>query len=148
MGIDLHSLESRDIISVGDNEIRYMLREFFLGFIKLHIVYHASREPVFGLELIRELARHGYALSPGTLYPLLHKLEESGFLRHEAKLIDGKVRKYYTATPEGKRALVTARSRIVELVSEVLKEQQPTMLTVTRRKKSRPTRKRKTFPQA
>lgn len=103
-----------------------MLREFFLGFIKLHIVYHASREPVFGLELIRELARHGYDLSPGTLYPLLHNLEQAGYLRREDKLVDGKVRKYYTATAEGKRALADARGKIAELVGELMEEREPT----------------------
>lgn len=112
-----------------------MLREFFLGFIKLHIVYHAAREPVFGLDLIRELARHGYDLSPGTLYPLLHNLEEAGYLQRTDRRVNGKVRKYYTATPQGKRALATARAKIVELVSEVLKEQKPAMLSATRRKK-------------
>ena len=51
-------------------------RNFFLGFIRLHILYHATQEQVFGLDLIRELARHGYSLSPGTLYPMLHGLEK------------------------------------------------------------------------
>ena len=103
-----------------------MLREFFLGFIKLHIVYHASREPVFGLELMRELARHGYDLSPGTLYPLLHNLEKAGYLKREDRLVDGKVRKYYTATAEGKRALADARAKIVELVGELIGEPEST----------------------
>ncbi|NMC01995.1 MAG: PadR family transcriptional regulator, partial [Chloroflexi bacterium] len=48
-------------------------RELFLGFVKAHILYHAGREAVYGLWLIEELARHGYELSPGTLYPILHK---------------------------------------------------------------------------
>ena len=41
-------------------------REFFLGFIKIHILYHASKEPIFGVEIAEELARHGYSISPGT----------------------------------------------------------------------------------
>ncbi len=97
-----------------------MLKEFFLGFVKLHIVYHASREPVFGLELIRELGRHGYNLSPGTLYPTLSKLERDGYLRCERQKVNGKIRKYYTATPLGRKALRDARRKINELVSEVL----------------------------
>jgi PadR family transcriptional regulator, regulatory protein PadR len=55
-----------------------MLRQFFLGFIKVHILHHAAEEPVYGLALIVELRRHGYELSPGTLYPVLHQLEEAG----------------------------------------------------------------------
>jgi len=55
-------------------------RDFFLGFIRLHILFHASVQPVFGLNMIRELETHGYHLSPGTLYPILHGLERDGFL--------------------------------------------------------------------
>ncbi len=99
-----------------------MLRDFFAGFIKLHIVYHAAEEPVFGLDLIRELARHGYELSPGTLYPTLHKLEEEGYLRCDQKLVNGKIRKYYLATPLGKKALKEARAKIAELIAEIVEE--------------------------
>ncbi len=53
-----------------------MLRDFFLGFIKVHVLHHAAHEPIYGVAMIAELARHGYELSPGTLYPLLHSLEE------------------------------------------------------------------------
>ena len=57
-----------------------MLRDFFLGFIKIHVLHHAAQEPIYGVAMIAELARHGYDLSPGTLYPLLHSLEEQGYL--------------------------------------------------------------------
>jgi len=100
-----------------------MLREFFLGFVKLHVIYHAAREPVFGLELIQELARHGYHLSPGTLYPTLRKLEHAGYLQCKERMVNGKIRKYYTATPLGRRALKEAQAKIRELVAEVLKEE-------------------------
>ncbi len=99
-----------------------MLREFFLGFIKIHILYHAARQPIFGLDLIRELERHGYHLSPGTLYPVLHDLEGIGYLRRKEQVVNGKVRKYYVATAPGKRALAEARRKIAELVQEVVDE--------------------------
>ena len=99
------------------------LREFFLGFIRLHILYHASQEPVFGLDLIRELARHGYSLSPGTLYPILHRMEREGFLRSEKEVVNGKVRKYYRATKEGRKALAEAYAKVRELVNEIGKNQ-------------------------
>ena len=60
-----------------------MENEFFAGFIRLHILYHAYEEPIFGLGILRELRRHGYELSPGTLYPLLHRMEERGLLKSE-----------------------------------------------------------------
>lgn len=98
-------------------------RNFFLGFIRLHILYHASQEPVFGLDLIRELARHGYSLSPGTLYPMLHGLEGDGFLQFKKQVVNGKVRKYYRATKAGKQALADAHVKVGELVNEVYKDQ-------------------------
>jgi DNA-binding PadR family transcriptional regulator len=105
-----------------------MLRDFFLGFIKIHILHHAEQEPVYGLALIQELARHGYTLSPGTLYPILHGLEKDGYLLSEERVVGGKVRKYYIITEEGSRTLVEARDKIRELVDEVLAGQGPTYL--------------------
>lgn len=96
-----------------------MIRDFFLGFIKLHILHHAAEAPVFGLDLIRELGSHGYELSPGTLYPVLHNLERDGYLIAEQKVVGGKVRKYYTATRKGKTALAEARAKARELLDEI-----------------------------
>jgi len=67
-------------------------REFFLGFIKIHILYHASKEPIFGVEIAEELARHGYSISPGTLYPVLHRLEKEGYLESNSKVVNGRMR--------------------------------------------------------
>lgn len=96
-----------------------MIRDFFLGFVKLHVLHHASRGPVFGLELIRELESHGYALSPGTLYPVLHGLERDGYLKSEARVVAGKRRKYYRATAAGRSALNEARAKARELLDEI-----------------------------
>lgn len=100
-----------------------MFRDFFLGFVRIHILHHAVHAPVYGLSLMAELARHGYRLSPGTLYPVLHSLETSGYLAREDRLVDGKVRKYYSITPAGRRALAKARRQIRELVAEVVEGQ-------------------------
>ncbi len=99
-----------------------MIRTFFLGFIKIHILHHAADEPVYGAWLMKELARHGYDLSPGTLYPILHALEADGYLHHEGRVVNGKVRKYYTITEAGQKALKEARIKMHELVDEVLDE--------------------------
>lgn len=96
-----------------------IFRDFLLGFVRLHILYHASQEPVFGLDLIRELARHGYNLSPGTLYPVLHRMEREGFLQSERQVVNGKVRKYYRATRAGRQALAEAYAKVRELVNEI-----------------------------
>lgn len=99
-----------------------MLRDFFLGFIKIHVLHHAAHEPVYGVAMIAELARHGYELSPGTMYPLLHTLEGQGYLVHEERVVEGRVRKYYAITTEGRAALLEAKQKIAELVHEVLEE--------------------------
>ncbi len=106
-----------------------MIRDFFLGFIKIHILHHATYEPVYGMALIRELRRHGYEISPGTLYPVLHSLEEEGYLSREERVVAGKVRKYYSITEEGSAALAEAREKIRELVEEVLEGHGPTSLS-------------------
>lgn len=100
-----------------------MLKDFFIGFIKVHILYHASRGPIYGVEILEELGRHGYRLSPGTLYPTLHRLKREGYLESSSKVVDGKVRRYYTITESGLVALDEARRKIAELVKEVLLDQ-------------------------
>lgn len=97
-----------------------MIREFFLGFIKIHILHHAKQGPVYGFSLIEELANHGYEISPGTMYPTLYQMEKRGYLKKEERLVEGKVRKYYVITPEGRDALEEACKKIKELVDEVL----------------------------
>ncbi len=96
-----------------------VFRNLFLGFIRLHILYHASKEPVFGLSLIQELERHGYGMSPGTLYPILHQMERAGFLFAERSVTGGKMRKYYRISEEGKQALAQSYTKIKELSDEL-----------------------------
>lgn len=93
--------------------------DLFLGFIKLHILHHAAQAPVFGIWLIDELAEHGYRVSPGTLYPILHSLEQDGYLKTRSEIVNGKVRKYYTITAKGKRAFEQARKQAITLVDEI-----------------------------
>jgi DNA-binding PadR family transcriptional regulator len=93
-----------------------------LGFIKIHILHHASQQPVYGLWMMEELARHGYSVSPGTLYPTLHSLERASYLTSEKRVVGGRQRRYYVITPAGEAALAEARDRLAELVNEVLEE--------------------------
>jgi DNA-binding PadR family transcriptional regulator len=79
-------------------------RHFFNGFIRLHILYHAAKEPIYGAEITEELIRHGYRLGSGTLYPTLHLLEDLGYLRCRTEGVKGRRRKYHHATPAGKGA--------------------------------------------
>jgi DNA-binding PadR family transcriptional regulator len=97
-----------------------IIREIFLGFIKVHILHHASEGEICGVEMMEELKRHGYAISPGTLYPTLHLLEREGYLKGEERLVAGRRRRYYRATEKGRKALEEAKVKIRELVEEVL----------------------------
>ncbi len=103
-----------------------LIKMFFGGFVRLHILYHAIREPIFGVEMMEELKRHGYSVGAGTLYPMLHQMERSGYLRSHTEVVAGKQRKYYRATPEGAAALDAAKSKLRELVAEVLHDRPPT----------------------
>jgi DNA-binding PadR family transcriptional regulator len=98
--------------------------DLFSGFIKLHVLHHASEHPVYGLWLIEELEEHGYRVSPGTLYPLLHSLEESELLKSYNEIYQGKIRRYYKITPEGRRQFKKAKLQLMELMREILTKEE------------------------
>jgi DNA-binding PadR family transcriptional regulator len=99
-----------------------LLKDLFLGFIKVHILHHAAKERIFGQEFSDELQRHGFQISYGTLYPILHKLEDQGYLESENENVNGKVRRYYTITKNGKKILGKAKLQAKELVEELYEE--------------------------
>jgi len=95
----------------------------YSGLIRLHILHHACEEPIFGLGMIEELARHGYRLSPGTLYPIVHGMEKKGLLRSKQQQVSGKIRRVYSATPAGRKALQAAKQKVRELFGELFETQ-------------------------
>jgi PadR family transcriptional regulator, regulatory protein PadR len=97
-------------------------RDLYGGLIRLHVLHHAAKEPVFGLAMIEELGRHGYRISAGTLYPILHGLEEKGYLRSREERAGKSARRLYRATPMGKRALERAKGKVRELFGELLED--------------------------
>ncbi len=97
-----------------------MVRGFVRGAVQVHVLHHAAAGDVHGAWLIEELGRHGHVLSPGTLYPLLHRLESAGLLRSRPVLVEGRTRRVYRVTPEGRKALVECRRAVRELADEVL----------------------------
>jgi DNA-binding PadR family transcriptional regulator len=99
-----------------------LFRDIFLAFVRVHILHHAAEEPIYGLWMIEELSRHGYEIGPGTLYPMLHELERSGYLRSEPRLVSGKTRKYYGITEAGREALARLRPKLRELMQEALND--------------------------
>jgi PadR family transcriptional regulator PadR len=95
-------------------------RDLYSGLIRLHVLHHAVEEPIFGLGMAEELARHGYRISPGTLYPLLHGLEKKGYLRSTGQRSGKSLRKVYRATPAGRKALTAAKKKVSELFRELM----------------------------
>jgi DNA-binding PadR family transcriptional regulator len=94
-------------------------RFLYAGLIRLHILHHAVKEPIYGLKMIEELRRHGYALSAGTLYPLLHGLEQRGYLTSTSVRLGRSGRRVYRATRRGRTALASARAKVHELLGEL-----------------------------
>ena len=89
------------------------------GLIRLHLLHHACARPFYGLAMIEQLARHGYRLSPGTLYPILHGLEKKGYLRSTERRLGRTARRMYRITPSGRRALEGAKQKVYELLGEM-----------------------------
>ena len=118
-------------MAILDNDL---FRDFFLGFVRLHILFHAGQEPVCGVDLMAEMGRHGYRVSAGTLYPLLHRLTAAGLVTCESRVVAGRQRKYYRLTPAGAAVLVEARARLRELVGEVVDGQGPAIGGLAERK--------------
>lgn len=97
-----------------------IIKELFLGFMRIHILYHADEKEIYGVWMMEELKKHGYSVSPGTLYPVLNSLEKKGYLNSRKEVIEGRVRKYYRTTEKGRKVLEMAKEKIKELSSEVV----------------------------
>ncbi|MFE9776143.1 PadR family transcriptional regulator [Streptomyces sp. NPDC005931] len=96
------------------------MREFQRGAVRLHILHHAAEGEIHGAWMTEELAEHGYNISPGTLYPTLHRLEADGLLVSEQRVVGGRARRVYRATEAGRKALAEDRRALAELAREVL----------------------------
>jgi PadR family transcriptional regulator PadR len=99
-----------------------VLKHLFTGFVRLHILYHAHKQPVCGVELMEELRHHGYQVGPGTLYPVLHGLEKAGYIKSKEETVSGKRRKNFRTTARGRKLLAEAREKLIELASEVVED--------------------------
>jgi len=98
-------------------------RDLYSGLIRLHVLHHAAEGPVFGLGMIEELARHGYRISAGSLYPLLQGLERKGYLRSSLQRNGKSLRRVYQATALGRKALAASKNKVRELFHELIEEE-------------------------
>lgn len=96
-------------------------KDLLSGFIRLHILHHAVEQEIYGQWMIDELSRHGYRLSPGTLYPMLHAMEQRGYLKSRKQRNGRTTRKLYRATGLGRRGLALAKVRLREFTGEAMK---------------------------
>jgi DNA-binding PadR family transcriptional regulator len=103
-----------------DNERALADRDLYSGLIRLHVLHHAVQEPIFGLGMMEELARHGYRISAGSMYPLLQGLEKKGYLRSKEERNGKSLRRVYSATALGRRALAASKSKVRELFHELV----------------------------
>jgi PadR family transcriptional regulator PadR len=97
-------------------------QDLYSGLIRLHILYHACREPIFGLGTSEKLSRHGCRISAGTLYPVLHRLQQKGYLRSSRARSGRWLRRVHRATPSGRKALEAAKEKARELFGELFEE--------------------------
>ncbi|MBC3869732.1 PadR family transcriptional regulator [Undibacterium oligocarboniphilum] len=95
-------------------------KDLYGGLIRLHILHHAGEGPVFGLGIIEELRHHGYELSAGTLYPMLHGMEKKGYLTSRHERTGRRDRRIYEITVQGRVALAAAKTKVRELFGELI----------------------------
>lgn len=100
-------------------------QELFKGLIRLHILHHAAKDEFYGQWMIEELSHHGYKMSPGTLYPMLHGMERTGYLTSRKERHGRTFRRLYRATAAGREANKIAKVRVGELVGELVLGRRP-----------------------
>jgi PadR family transcriptional regulator PadR len=93
-------------------------REFLLGFWKIHILHHAEKHGVYGQWMIEELRHHGYHVSPGTIYPILNRMMQHGWIR-ATEPDRPKAARVYRLTARGAAVLRRIRESLGELSGEV-----------------------------
>lgn len=83
-------------------------KELLKGSTELIVLSVLEGENMYGYQMIKELkekSKNVFEFQEGTLYPILHKLEEKGWIISYWDKISGKKRKYYSITKDGKKQL-------------------------------------------
>lgn len=92
------------------------------GSTSMLILRLLESEDMYGYQMIENLRRKSqdvFQLKAGTLYPLLHSMESKGYVKSYEKEANGKIRKYYSLTKEGKRYLEEKREEWQEYTAAV-----------------------------
>src|SRR5258708_6092592 len=96
-------------------------RDFMRGFVKLYSLWRASKGEIYGVEIMQEMKKLGFNLSPGTLYPMLPLLLNQRDLTVDEGKVGGKIRKCYSATTKGRREVKEVIERLSFLVTTVFR---------------------------
>jgi PadR family transcriptional regulator PadR len=100
--------------------MKLLQREVYLSFWKVHILLHAAEHPIIGQWMLKELRHHGYDVSPGTLYPIFHRMEQAGWLLGTSDPSRGKkAPREYVITDLGREALALIERQVAELTREL-----------------------------
>lgn len=94
-------------------------KDLYSGLVRLHVLHHAAAKPIYGSWMIEELRNHGYEISPGTVYPMLHGLARKGYLEVRQEGPGRRARRLYTITAKGRAALADAKGKVRELFGEL-----------------------------
>ena len=110
----------------GISDTRLLGKGFKLGGHarrRLHVLHHAVEQPIYGSWMIEELREHGYEISPGPLYPMLHGLTRKGYLKMKQDGPGKRARRYYRITAQGRVVLADSKNKIQELFGEMFSNQ-------------------------
>lgn len=96
------------------------MRSLLAGAIQMHVLHHAAEHEVHGAWMTAELAHHGHIVSPGTLYPTLHRMEAAGLLVGRDDTRNSRRVRYYAITDTGRAELAAGRATLRQLAAELL----------------------------
>lgn len=100
-------------------DIKLVSREILLSFWKVHILHHAAEGGVSGTWMLHELRHHGYEVSPGTLYPILKRMEKMGWLTSTVAGSSSRSLRTYIIAADGHEVLALAKRQLRELGIEI-----------------------------
>ncbi|MDR1993757.1 MAG: PadR family transcriptional regulator [Nitrososphaerota archaeon] len=90
-------------------------------FNRFYILTLLYKGPIHGYSIIIQFkCRIGKEISPSLVYPFLQQLEEKGYVKHTAELVEDKKRKNFELTKTGKECCTTLFKRFTELVSTAI----------------------------
>jgi len=94
-------------------------KDLYKALIRLHVLHHAAEQAIYGSWMIEELREHGYEISPGTLYPMLHGLTRKGYLTVKQESPGKRARRLYRITALGRAVLDDSKDKMKELFGEL-----------------------------